>query len=574
MSFPLLIYKTQVMKNQFCLLFCLFYTFSHLYSQPEKQWLIWNRLGKNGINTSNQNVYPTSPAINLGFTLSGVRPADFAHVPGARNDLFIIYTDGTNLNSRYVTPTGPGFFYTSSDINSAGVAVVMNHSFKKPSGAGVGYLYLTNRYEEDDLPASVKAVSSQLSSAPNTYILPASTSPALSASHEVVYNKDITLIVDHLRLNPDNSKRDTFELLFDGIRNRTTGIITGGHDFLDPSKVFGTNLTSLSAVYPGMPSPSGTAERILFTSANNFSYINLKPNNNITAYGPDISDTLGKPRYDALFTVTRNGVPIAQLPEPIRISHDPNFLRVESICRTSDGGYLIKYHLQFENVSETLTSTLSAEVDFPSQFDLSCVQAINWSAKGAPCLGDVHPPTSVPRRYTFDIEDKQLARCTPTAPHQGIGWIEFVVKLNPGIDPANLATSLHLDNPTVYFDSRPFPIEEFRDLIICDYKGSEIKDSSKFYQDTNIYNDEGDNKNKKTLKEGSEVSNDFEDWKIQDVPKVEVRCYRPIVSGNCNCKTRTGVPIWLYGVLALVGISLLYFLLKKKKVTAHPSTTP
>jgi hypothetical protein len=97
------------MKNQILCLLGLFFLINPSFSQPERQWLIWNGYGKNGVGSSSVNYYQTtSPYIlSSDFTLSGITSPDLNNNINASNDIFIIYDNGTHFNPR--THTGQGF---------------------------------------------------------------------------------------------------------------------------------------------------------------------------------------------------------------------------------------------------------------------------------------------------------------------------------------------------------------------------------------------------------------------------------------------------------------------------------
>jgi hypothetical protein len=545
---------------------------SALSGQIEYQWLIWNSTGKDGVNGL-QNNY-SNPLTDV-MTFTGVATPDLEYHDDARNDLFIIYSDGSHLNTRGVSGLSDFFEGVSGPTPTA-------HIFNAPAGRNFGYGYLTNIYEVDDLPTGVRITSG--ASGGGTPISLSTTSPStlLTATHEVVYAKDITLIIDNEALiNFQTQKENTepyYSLTFDGVQEIGSSTLWSDLDILDLKTVFGTSPASLSAIYPIPPSPPGSGESIsLDPTSGPFTYVNLRSNAGAETYAPDKD---GSPLYNAIFTLYKNGEPVDQHPEPIRYSHDPNFLRVESICKMENGDYIVTYHLEFENTSETPTKHLYAEVDFPAHFELNCLRAVNWSAKGIACGGRLEISTASPHRVILDIDDHQLIKCTQTAPEQGKGYIQFKVKVIPGYDVTLLSNSLWLDNPTVYFDSIAYPITDFRDLIECSDSTGHAASLSHQAKKTPPEKEEVREKEDELRKPDSE-KHKKETEKGENKPKRtilmesgshHVRCYRPITQGPCDC--RKGFNPWLvFGGLALV-VLIITFVARKLRNKSTPSSTP
>jgi len=437
----------------------------------------------------------------------------------------------------------PVFFAGTSSPSVSSV------SFSAPSGRNILYGYQTNIYEGDDFPSGVR-INNTTGSSPIALNV---TTPAtlISANHEVVFGKDITLIInnDSLLLAPDNNQKelDTYTLTFDGVQEiAPPNTVWTGVNFLDPKDVFGTSLTARFPIYP-LPSGSPVAgESIsLDPTSGPYSYVNLRPNSGSDSYQPGHD---GNPRYSAIFTVYKNGGLVRQHAEPMRFSHDPNFLQVLSIYSTSDGGFVVTYHLEFENTSVTPTSTLRAEADFPAHFDLSYIHVINWSAKGNPCGGRLDPDPTVARRIIFDIDDHQLLRCTQTAPEQGKGFIEFKVKVNPGYDVRDISNSLALTNPNVFFDGIPYLITDFRDLLDCENRHS----------------------NEPAFTHESNEDTHHPNAKLVTGPKGLAHvCSRPISEGPCPFPW-----IYVWGGLLLMALIVIAFFLRKRKKPIPPPPSP
>ncbi len=550
------------MKTKILCILGLFLLISPLFSQPEKQWLIWNGYGKNGVGTNGINIY--SNPITADFTLRGIISPDLSGDINAGNDIFIIYKGGYHFNPR--THTGQGFFYNQGDFTNG----IKDHYFVNNS-KNTMYLYLTNRYEGDDLPGTVRAQSGQLSTAQHTYTLDVTNAALLSANHNVVYNRDITVIInyDSLRIldTIKEGKHAQFILKFDGIQTIGSPDVNYNIDFLDLQPVFGTNITGpLSPVYPipTPPYPVGTEVKLTPSPGSTpYGYINFRKTS--TLFPPF---TNGKPQYNAIFTIKRDGQFVRQLAEPIRSSFDPNFLKVVSICQSTDKSYIVTYHLQFENISSDPADLLWVVIDFPSQFDLSCLRAFNWNAAGTGCGGNTNV---VGNTSTFKFNGNLGIFHNHADRLKGIGYFDFKVKVKSGVmlnDP-NIS-SLKLDSVVVYFDKQPFPIEDFRDLVECSQDGSKNPDkhpdSSEVDNSKDPKESDKDKKsNDATKSASSSKADDFGHMNMKAPPEGGAyHCYRPITTKNCNCRPPFK---WIYilGGVAAVALVTSFFMWKRRR---------
>ncbi|MEO6132637.1 MAG: hypothetical protein ABIQ02_12375 [Saprospiraceae bacterium] len=533
------------------------------YSQIENQWLIWNTSGRDGTVPGPNNF--VSP-ISTQFTLMGIIPPDRVTNPKAKNDIFVIYADGQHFNSRAMN--SPVYFYNAADFTAS--PMVTDHKFVKDSLitglAKVQYLYLTNRYEGDDPPASVRALSNSHGNTTTPYTISTTKSPMLSADHDVVLNKDISVIInyDSLRafITKESQGEATYELSFDGIQRKGSLSVSYGIDVLNLQPVFGTSITSpLAAVYNGSTLPPPAGERIpLNPGLDHYGYINLRKTS--TAF-PPLSN--GDPQVYAVFTLTKNNQFVRALAEPIRASHDPNYLEVKSICQAADGSYIVTYHLQFENTSTVQANKLKVKVEFPPQFDLSCLKIVTWHVVQA-CTGSLKITGNT---CMFIFKNIFSIIHDPTDISKGIGYVEFKVKVTAGFNLADPVNSLALGTPTVYFDQLDFPLEEFRDLVVCKEKGVTRPDMQEDSTIGDSLKNDGktSDSDKKDKPSNSSQADDMGHMIFSDPPEGgSFFCMRPISHGNCKCNTPFN---WKY-VLFLVAITALVIVFfgrsrKKKK---------
>jgi hypothetical protein len=445
------------MKNPLLCLMGILFLVQNAFGQPDKQWLIWNGLGKDGLNAGgNMNNYSTAAtyAINNNFTLKGVSQPNVSVNANARNDIFVIYADNTSFNSRYyLSTTGQGFFY------NAAAAAATEHNFSSSTG-GIKYLYLTNRYEGDDLPEGVKVPSGN-SAAGSAYSIMPIRPKILTADHDVVFDTDITVIIDLDSVRALNSGSTSLVTLkYDAVEKISDGTITSGLNFLTLQPAFATSGALLRPDLPNdlLPSLSPMEVTLDLNAHSSLAYINFRPNLNAQTYGPD---GRGNAKYRAVFTLNAGGS-TRQLKEDIRAAHDPNFIRVDSICGNIDDGYSIFYHIEYENNSTVAEDDLKIEAEFGNQFDLTCLKAERWYVGGAFCEGTI---TENNRKRTFEFEkpNNGVIACTPGHDEICRGFVEICVKLNEGIDVTDVNVSLRLTNPAVWFGSSPFPINRFID---------------------------------------------------------------------------------------------------------------
>lgn len=436
------------MKNLLFILIWIILCLINANSQSDFQWFISNGIGKAGLNAEGTlNNY--SVPINDQFTLNGIELCDPEN-EFARNDIFIIYDDGSHFNSRNED------FYFSQLTSATGI---LNHSFD--ADRNISYLYFTNRYEEDDLPNGVNLSAGTDRGGGSIHSVSVTIPEVLSANHDITFYNDITVIINYDLLVDRYGDRE-FILQYDGVEEISSGI-RHNDNILDLEPVFSTPESTLEPYFPQdfVVPESATQVKLKSGSFSEFRYINFRPNKNIYSYGPDEK---GEPQFYAVFTLLADGSPIEeQLKEEIRHSHDPNFIRVDSICQDDAlNRHTIYYHLEFENNSMTAASTLAAQVSFPLGFDLNCLEATKWFAKDE-CSGYIK---RTGRRVTFVFTGNEpISRCTTLDDSSCKGFVEFKVRTDESLSVPNVATNISLRKPLVYFDCVPFPIPKFIDLL-------------------------------------------------------------------------------------------------------------
>ncbi|MEO5906930.1 MAG: hypothetical protein ABIQ11_09400 [Saprospiraceae bacterium] len=458
------------MKKQLMWILMLVHGSGIIFGQVDQQWLVSNNMGKDGVTTSNQNNFNQVLPSSL-ITIDGIRHGTDA---GHRNDIFVIYTDGKHFNSRY--SSGSGFFFPAPNPPATPTTPTKNN-FKADQSRTINYLYLTNTYEGDEPPNSVIVSNGNL--ATNGPFIFTETVPTkiLSANHNVRIGRDITLIVDYRALlntppvDTTNPKR-VFTLKFDGLLRIQTGGVSYAN-VLDLSPVFNLGGTSNSPIYQANTWTIGGPEEITLNPYNGvatFDYINFRPTPNAaTNYGPDANGA----RYKAVFTLYEAGVKVDELQEEILGSYDPNFLRVESICKESDGDYSILYHMQVQNTGMLSTSKVSIDVTFPAMFDLSCLKDITWKT------GISNTPGALiisgqKCTFKFPLPAVLTASTVGQQPPGSIAYVKFRVRVAAGNQVELLNTSLEPTLVEVFFDGHSFDLHDFIDIVETYWKDEQF----------------------------------------------------------------------------------------------------
>lgn len=488
----------------------------HSYGQNDKQWLINNSRGKEGLTASGVN-YFLNP-ITGDFTLSGIKhPA--TGIANARNDIFAIYSDGKHFNSRF--QSGRGFFYPdAANISSLGSSV---HSFH-PGNSGLAYMYLTNRYEEDDPP---KLVYARSTGSLNPPIYPLGTTDdygdgrLIHADHNVVRNKDITLVIDLKSLKELDtivSDKNSFRLICDSLKSLNSSPHLPNANYFNLQPIF-TIGTELKAEFPSGTSANAPGSNIVnlnYNSVSPFAYVNLRPSNLIDGCVPN--ENIEK--YEAVFRIVdENNLIVASLNERILNSYDPNFIKVEHICKAPgpNGIQMVYYYLQFRNTSVDQPATgLKVTLSFPQEFLTNCFQVLGWSPSTNSSANHVDFNGSA-IQFTYS-SSASLSIYQPQDTLSCSGHIRFKIGVPSTYDLTDPQKSLRLINPLVYFDGIAYPIDDFKDMMF-------VKDSA---------------------------------WT------------RVIKEGNCSCGSTFCLPC-LAGILAALAIAVILFVrLRRRRRTAPP----
>jgi len=449
---------------------------TQLTGQNDLQWLIFKGNGKKGTSTvsgqeANNYVYPFSSA--LEFNLDVITHPDRISKPWSKNDIFIIYSDNTFFNSRVVNNHDAGFFYNSTlDWKT--------HHFIS-SSASIQYLYLTNIYEGDDPPKLVNAKPGSGLPANDIFTIPL-VSPAgptpISASHDVVRNTDITLILNNAEIENAAAIAGVtvgtgfqYVLSYDTISPLDIHSADIQGNFFASQPIFTNSAGPDVCFYPPSCSALLGSNRIRVTSGcSPFTYVNLRPATILNTYSPGAD---GEPTHQAVFTVSSTtGQFITHVTEDIRSAHDPNFIRIDSICQDELLNYIVFSHLQFENASDVDPKKIKVIFDLPEVADKNCFEINDWflghsTARGKFSIKD--------RKVTclFNTDLGNITKCNvPTDKTSCIGYINFKYKIGNLVEIISPEISIKVTSANVYFNTDRYPIRHFEDLLDNKYDGN------------------------------------------------------------------------------------------------------
>ena len=435
-------------------LLSIFYTVL-MMGQADGQWLVDN--GGLSSNFYVVNMEPPCPPCN----------------PLADNDFFVIYEDGQHYNSRYSwSGTIP------NNLNASvlkPVEVVKNHS------ADVAYFYLTNLYEGDDWPPAAVSTSS---TGPNQdHIIEITTPPTpISANHDIVRGKDITLVLSQSQF-ANIIKPAKYVLKFNTVIENATGDPIQVNNPFTVSRVF--DIASGDTYYYPInvnldnfgSSPISQIEIPLTSfSGVDYIYINLRPSINLMPYYPVTENTSD---YSMLFQVDAyNGSGglissnITQHKEEIRDSHDPNFVKVESINKCGQE-YFVCYHAQVKNTSYEPVTDFSIKVNLPVGLDYSCIDVKQVGNKNCSDIDII--PIVDGQNVTFEFDNCELKKCVKDGGHilsgedLSIGYVKFCVKVSDLSTDPNQQSWVANPGSNTEFAGRPYNIYDYFDLP-CDEK--------------------------------------------------------------------------------------------------------
>ena len=485
-----------------------------LIAQGDLQWLAIEKIvsgasvtmGKEGTSGSLEsmtNNYSNLIDVN-NFMLKGISHPDIGYYAYTQNDVFMIFADGTHFNTRQKPAVSdPGLFYNAS----AAAAGAIDHHFISAYGSPMRFLYLTNIYEGDDWPPTVRVQAGGGGSGIVDYTITATTTPAnaLTASHDVVRYKDFTIILDKAKINAEAAAKGFPSLAKYYIEyGSIVPIDPPGSEGPPPTVDYSASYFEISPIFPTMaggslmnvpwyPTTSGShngGKLWINNDTYNYAYVNLTPTTVLADAGcyPGVS---GAPRYQAVFNIREpGGTMISTITEDIRDSHDPNFIRIDSIGKDRSGDYVVYYHLEFENTSLTSPFSIYVTFELPELAENDCFEVTKWFCGGFEKMGKVdvikaHSSGTDAAFKGTKGSDDLMVKCTfigsidiacPVPDKtKCTGYIEFKVKFDKDVKVPNPAVNIWVKDPIVYFDDVPTRIKLFFDYKKAKYTYQQMK---------------------------------------------------------------------------------------------------
>lgn len=348
----------------------------------DKQWLILNE----GTAYKQNGIYNTVSGPNALIELNQYTHPTNIDVPNTnqfiqgRNDLFIIYDNGSHFNS-YSLPNNIDWQISNGLFPDKGYQLVA------PTILKIKYLYYTNVYEEDD-PEPETRVAPVGSSSLQPLLVDVSVPPQrLTVNHTIVENKDVTVIIK----GGDECQQSRLCFsLSDSPQDQSAQI------HLEPSQVF-TDRGQLHFGYNvGTPVFSDTQQCIdNINVSGDYGYINLKIQDEIEEYLLD---------REFVFTYSNNNPNCREtITVPITQAHDPNYVKVQ--CVSTDGKYnYVRYRIHVYNDESTAVDNLELSFVPPNEALTSAIDIADYNIGGvtnipgiiAECKGILSPSAKLP----------------------------------------------------------------------------------------------------------------------------------------------------------------------------------
>jgi hypothetical protein len=368
----------QPLKHFKILLVLLIVATTSAYGQIEPQWYV-----KDGIGRS-QGGYPENQVVGSSLTVNNFPPPNVLCDSRARDDFFAIFDNGTY----YLDRGDSTYRYVSNTL-----------SLQAEDNFRILYLSATNPYDEDPPDALVSVSSPSVSGGNPIFASPNKT--ILSANHNVVPGKDITLIINNAKIDKGTYVLRLNKIVYTSSISDAAESGTVSSLFA-PSPLFGGNFATTNT------SVEGTGEQaidsiILDINKNRpYTYINLRSSDVLESL--IVNENEGAPNqvqfelYDA-----KNDAIIATWSEEIRGIFDPNEIVPIKVCSKEDQAPRTKYSCSFQNNNNASAGNLV--VDIPSLVQASEVKIVSFSIDDTVMpIAKITPinDTSGSLRFVFD----------------------------------------------------------------------------------------------------------------------------------------------------------------------------
>ncbi|MGB4970277.1 MAG: hypothetical protein WBO31_12145, partial [Saprospiraceae bacterium] len=238
--------------------------------------------------------------------------------------------------------------YPLAPQNSTSYAIKSTYYQTSP----IDYFYLTNIYEEDDPPSSIKIGNN--ATATQIEIGTTNNQNSLELNHDFVAGKDVTLVVPKSLVNCPGG---VSTLSFD------SSVLTPNPIFENNSRYSFNEITGLNLV---------GNQIIGITSPINHHFFNFKVRDSLPL------NLIGQPSEIKLFC---NTTVVAFLKDTIRSGHDPNYIKVLCFYKKRVKGknkFVVVYRVVFMNEGNGIVDSVKVRLKFPSHINIDSADAFHY----------------------------------------------------------------------------------------------------------------------------------------------------------------------------------------------------
>jgi len=393
-----------------------------------------------------------------------------------RNDIFIIFDDGTYFNSRYIYGSN---WVDGVDIHQPSAPTNGNSDYSLRLDQEMSFLYFTDVYEgDDDPPARIQPIGTSLTQlfdfqVGNSPTLSHSLTPlnqVITSNHSPVPGKDLTLIIDHKFIEKECNYKLCYDTIVDpddGVAPRieASNIFNSSQDFI----ASGNGSTLIPRAYDFS---NYCTDTISFNGSELFTYINL--------HIPDDPDSMISHKvitFKLIPTTPRCSI-THFFQDTIGTSHDPNYIQVLCVNRPEIGdSSTIHYRAQCLNDGDDIQPNPSIEFTFPFNISINDI-TVTKSSIAKTSLGNGFNNQSPDvisngnNRVKFEFSGTLDFCPIPSERDLCKAWVEFCLKVHN--DEVNvLSDPLKPFNRNTNFGIKKYAIERFIDIDCVDCEDDE-----------------------------------------------------------------------------------------------------
>ncbi|MFT4534015.1 MAG: hypothetical protein ACJA1A_003538 [Saprospiraceae bacterium] len=514
-------------------------------SQIDKMWYV-----KNKATIDSGSYLPQASAFTEVEILNVAHPDPDINSDGsARNDIFIMYTDGTHTNTRMYSELD-WIDYDSGYIPPVSTPDLLPQNYFVHTNSGIAFMYFTNVYEGNEEPTARVAPPSSGGSSlnfplwtPNSTSRLEITTPAqtLTANHSPARGKDYTIIIKATQ----QMLECKYNLCFNNItpnpeyerEKSSSNVEISAYPFYSNISVYQQDNGNLEP-RSDLSAENGCISDIDFPEVG-YTYVNLR-----------IPSNLGDEYLEGELSVTletNESCPsVNALVDTVRNSHDPNYILVMCVDTMKDYN-IVKYRAECMNDGNAPQDDPSMEFTFPFPVGQDSIIITKSAIYKSGDLNQIYPVCRLNNnrvKFCFDGKldncgwDDQRPECK--------AWVEFCVKVRKKVNV--ISDDLQPFNRNTNFGEDVYAIEMYIDP--CDSKDP---------------NREKVRKEKSSLESPNFNIDDYAGYHYTYDPN----CEREAGSCDCKCKKEfcnwksfncCGEFRWMYiGIIGLILFGLLFF---------------